>query len=109
MQRGVFNPERSLEAQGITGLKAAHYNLEDAGLMQEAVARGEGEIGRGGAFLVSTGKHTGRSPQDKFVVREPSVESTIWWENNKPMDADAFNSQPADESKEQPDPAASSS
>ncbi|SDX71914.1 phosphoenolpyruvate carboxykinase (ATP) [Albimonas donghaensis] len=90
MQRGVFNPERSLEAQGITGLKAAHYNLEDAGLMQEAVARGEGEIGRGGAFLVSTGKHTGRSPQDKFVVREPSVESTIWWENNKPMDADAF-------------------
>ncbi|MEC9431988.1 MAG: phosphoenolpyruvate carboxykinase [Pseudomonadota bacterium] len=90
MQRGVFNPERSLEAQGITGLKAAHYNLEEAALMQEAVTRGEGEIGRGGAFLVSTGKHTGRSPQDKFVVREPSVESTVWWENNKPMDADAF-------------------
>ncbi len=90
MERGVFNPERSLEAQGIKGLKAAHYNLGAPALMQEAVARGEGEIGNGGAFLVSTGKHTGRSPQDKFVVREPSVEAHVWWENNKPMDADAF-------------------
>ncbi|MGM0585085.1 MAG: phosphoenolpyruvate carboxykinase [Pseudomonadota bacterium] len=90
MQRGVFNPERSLEAQGITGLKAAHYNLEEAALMQHAVARGEGEVGQGGTLLVTTGKHTGRSPKDKFVVREPSVEPHVWWENNAPMDADAF-------------------
>ena len=96
MERGVFNPARSLETQGVTGLKAAHYNLLEPALMQEAVQRGEGEIGRGGAFLVSTGKHTGRSPQDKFVVREPSVEDTIWWENNKPMDPAGFAALKAD-------------
>ena len=96
MDRGVFNPARTLETQGITGLKTAHYNLQEAELMQEAVRRREGEIGRGGAFLVSTGKHTGRSPQDKFVVREPSVEDTIWWENNKPMSPDGFEALKAD-------------
>jgi len=96
MERGVFNPARSLETQGVTGLKAAHYNLLEPALMQEAVQRGEGEIGRGGAFLVSTGKHTGRSPQDKFVVREPAVEDTIWWENNKPMDPAGFAALKAD-------------
>jgi phosphoenolpyruvate carboxykinase (ATP) len=67
-----------------------YYNLNEANLLQQAVARGEGVIGNGGALLVSTGKHTGRSPRDKFVVREASVEDSIWWENNKPMDADAF-------------------
>ena len=51
-----------------------HYNLLEPALMQAAIARGEGELGQGGAFLVSTGRHTGRSPKDKFVVREPSVE-----------------------------------
>ena len=44
----------------------------------------------GGAFLVSTGRHTGRSPKDKFVVREPSVEAAVWWENNAPMAPDAL-------------------
>ena len=58
--------------------------------MQAAIARGEGDLGRGGAFLVSTGRHTGRSPKDKFVVREPSVEPHVWWENNAPMAPDAF-------------------
>lgn len=90
MERGLFNPDRTLAGQGFAGLGAAHYNLTEAALMQAAVSRGEGDIGRGGALLVSTGKHTGRSPLDKFVVREPSVEATIWWDNNKPMDPDAF-------------------
>jgi phosphoenolpyruvate carboxykinase (ATP) len=90
MEHGDFNPAHTLKTLGAFDLKAAYYNLNEAGLMQQAVARGEGVIGNGGALLVSTGKHTGRSPQDKFVVREPSVEDTIWWENNKPMDADAF-------------------
>ncbi|SFH69052.1 phosphoenolpyruvate carboxykinase [Albimonas pacifica] len=96
MERGVFNPARSLETQGVKGLKAAHYNLLEPALMQEAVQRGEGEIGQGGALLVSTGKHTGRSPQDKFVVREASVEDTVWWENNRPMDPAGFEALKAD-------------
>jgi phosphoenolpyruvate carboxykinase (ATP) len=84
------NPRMTLESTGFEGVALAHYNLPEPALMQAAVARGEGDIGRGGAFLVSTGRHTGRSPKDKFVVREPSVEQDVWWENNAPMAPTAF-------------------
>ena len=84
------NPKLTLEVSGFPGVAKAHYNLLEPALMQAAIARGEGDLGRGGAFLVSTGRHTGRSPKDKFVVREPSVEPHVWWENNAPMAPDAF-------------------
>ncbi|MEM6546438.1 MAG: phosphoenolpyruvate carboxykinase [Pseudomonadota bacterium] len=90
MELGIFNPEFRLDRIGVTGLAETHYNLTEAGLLQAAVRRGEGEIGIGGAFLCETGKHTGRSPKDKFIVREPSVEADIWWDNNPPMEAAAF-------------------
>jgi len=96
METGKVNPAQTLEKTGISGVKTAHYNLQLPALLQAAVKNGEGEIGNGGAFFVSTGKHTGRSPKDKFVVREPSVEDTIWWENNKPMDPAAFDRLHAD-------------
>jgi len=41
--------------------------------------RGEGRLGEGGPLVVDTGVHTGRSPKDKFVVREPGSEDRIWW------------------------------
>ncbi|MGB0505395.1 MAG: phosphoenolpyruvate carboxykinase [Pikeienuella sp.] len=87
METGVVNPAARLS---IPGVKAIHYNLQNANLVQAAVERGEGELGRGGAFLTTTGKHTGRSPKDKFVVDEPSVKDHIWWENNPPMAPAAF-------------------
>ena len=90
MTIGRVNPSCTLEHQGITGLKAAHYNLIEPLLVEAALARGEGKLGVGGTFLVSTGKHTGRSPKDKFVVKTPSVADSIWWENNPPMDPEAF-------------------
>ncbi|MEL6791823.1 MAG: phosphoenolpyruvate carboxykinase (ATP), partial [Pseudomonadota bacterium] len=94
--KGIRNKAAPLSALGVSGLKAAYFNYRDAGLTQEAVARGEGEIGIGGAFLTTTGKHTGRSPKDKFVVDEPSVKDSIWWENNPPMDPAAFDRLKAD-------------
>ena len=84
------NPNCKLEDQGIEGLGRVYYNLLEPALMTEAVSRGEGRLGLGGTFLVSTGAHTGRSPKDKFVVRTPDVEDTIWWDNNKPMAPEAF-------------------
>ncbi len=90
MTNGPVNPACRLEDQGITGLSRVHYNLIEPALMSAALRRGEGALGRGGVLLVSTGQHTGRSPQDKFVVRTPGVEDSIWWENNPPMDPDAF-------------------
>ncbi len=90
MMTGRVNPRATLAFQGITGLGSVRYNDSEPALVQAAVARGEGQLGRGGAFLCSTGQFTGRSPKDKFVVRTPAVENTIWWENNTPMAPAAF-------------------
>ncbi|KPN64000.1 phosphoenolpyruvate carboxykinase (ATP) [Aliiroseovarius crassostreae] len=90
MTTGRVNPARRLEDQGITGLGNVYYNLMEPALVEAALKRDEGKLGKGGAFLVTTGKHTGRSPKDKFVVKTPSVEEHIWWENNPPMDPTKF-------------------
>ena len=87
---GRVNPAHRLDDQGINGLGNVYYNLMEPALVEAALKRGEGTLGNGGTFLVTTGKHTGRSPKDKFVVRTESVEDTIWWENNAPMAPDAF-------------------
>ena len=90
MDHGRVNPTMTLETQGITGLGQVYYNLLEPDLVQAAIAGGEGTLGQGGTLLVTTGKHTGRSPKDKFVVKTPEVENTIWWENNPPMDPAKF-------------------
>ncbi len=90
MPNGRVNPSCRLEDQGIAGLGAVHYNLIEPQLVAEAVRRGEGTLGLGGAFLCSTGQFTGRSPRDKFVVRTPTTEKTIWWENNAPLSPESF-------------------
>ncbi|WP_444667497.1 phosphoenolpyruvate carboxykinase [Cereibacter changlensis] len=96
MNFGRVNPAQTLDAQGITGLGDVHYNLIEPALVEAAVKRGEGRLGKGGAFLCSTGQFTGRSPKDKFVVRSPAVEDSIWWENNAPMTPEAFDALHAD-------------
>ncbi|MBV8395167.1 MAG: phosphoenolpyruvate carboxykinase (ATP) [Actinobacteria bacterium] len=54
-------------------------NLSTSALYMHALRRGEGVLAEGGAIVVDTGEHTGRSPKDKFVVREPASEDRIWW------------------------------
>ncbi|MGB3148572.1 MAG: phosphoenolpyruvate carboxykinase [Paracoccaceae bacterium] len=90
MTTGRVNPAFRLEDQGIGGLGEVYYNLAEPALVEAAIKRNEGTLGKGGSLLVTTGKHTGRSAKDKFVVRTPSVEETIWWENNPPMDPAKF-------------------
>ncbi|MFN3613146.1 MAG: phosphoenolpyruvate carboxykinase [Rubrimonas sp.] len=90
MNTGVLNTDFTLDRIGLTGLGKAHYNLIEPALVEQAVKRGEGRIGRGGAMLVTTGQHTGRSPKDKHVVAEPSVEPHIWWDANRRMEPEAF-------------------
>jgi phosphoenolpyruvate carboxykinase (ATP) len=96
MTIGRVNPANRLEDQGLSGLGTIHYNLIEPALLEAALKRGEGTLGKGGAFYCTTGKHTGRSPKDKFVVRTPGVENAIWWENNAPMQPDAFDRLHAD-------------
>ena len=96
MTDGRVNPNATLETQGINGLGHVYYNYLEPALVEAAVKRGEGRLGKGGAFLCSTGQFTGRSPKDKFVVRTANVEKTIWWDNNAPMAPDAFDRLHAD-------------
>jgi phosphoenolpyruvate carboxykinase (ATP) len=63
-----------LEAQGLRPSGTLHWNLVAPELIQAAVRRGEGELADMGPFAANTAPHTGRSPNDKFVVREPSSE-----------------------------------
>jgi phosphoenolpyruvate carboxykinase (ATP) len=80
-----------LEALGIVRSGPVHWNLSVAALYEEAVRRSEGLIGGEGPFICRTGSHTGRSPNDKFVVREPSSERHVHWGNvNRPIDETKF-------------------
>jgi phosphoenolpyruvate carboxykinase (ATP) len=56
-----------------------YWNLPAAQLYEHAIARGEARLAAGGPLVATTGAHTGRSPNDKFVVREPGTEAEIWW------------------------------
>jgi phosphoenolpyruvate carboxykinase (ATP) len=85
VQRG-----RTLEAEGLQGAKA-RWNLTSAALYEEAVRRGEGQIAAEGPLVCRTGQHTGRSPNDKFIVRDADAEQHVaWGAVNRPMQEDRF-------------------
>ncbi|WP_188607872.1 phosphoenolpyruvate carboxykinase [Chelatococcus reniformis] len=87
---GVFNGAVGAEASGFRGLKRVYWNFETPRLYEEALRRNEAQLVRGGALLAETGVHTGRSPKDKFVVRDASTENEVWWDNNGAISPDQF-------------------
>ena len=90
-------PEIGLQAQGIETRATLHWNLVTARLIETAVARGEGKLSADGPLVVETGEHTGRSAQDKFMVRDDETRDTVWWgKTNKPMSPDDFAALKAD-------------
>jgi len=87
-----WNPSRyGLEQHGLTNLKLTYWNLPAATLYEHAVRREEGLVSQDGPLVARTGDHTGRSPNDKFLVKEPTSEKNIWWgEVNRPFAAERF-------------------
>ncbi|HVR28222.1 MAG TPA: phosphoenolpyruvate carboxykinase (ATP), partial [Thermoanaerobaculia bacterium] len=84
---------RSIDLRGRGALEAARYwrNLSVPELYEHAVRRDEALIVDNGPLLADTGEHTGRSPQDKFLVREPSTAAEVWWgDSNRPIDEAVF-------------------
>ena len=75
---------------GLAWLDKISWNAPAAVLYQDAISRGEGLVAEGGGLVVTTGQHTGRSPNDKFVVRDETTENTIWWDSNKAMGRKQF-------------------
>jgi phosphoenolpyruvate carboxykinase (ATP) len=65
-------------------------NLTAEALYQHAVERGEGDIAKDGPLVVKTGEHTGRSAQDKFIVRHEDIDAKIWWDANQAITPEQF-------------------
>ncbi len=87
----VGRAKAGLDAHGVTTSGRVHWNLPAAGLYEHAILRNEGVIAVGGPLVCRTGSHTGRSPNDKFVVRESTSEDHVWWGKvNRPMTAEHF-------------------
>ncbi|MBT46333.1 MAG: phosphoenolpyruvate carboxykinase (ATP) [Citromicrobium sp.] len=80
----------SLADQGISTDATIHANLDSGQLTKAALDNGEGRKAKHGPLVVETGKHTGRSAKDKFIVRDAETESTVWWDNNASMTPDHF-------------------
>jgi len=66
------------------------HNLAPEALYEHAILAHEGAIAEGGPLVVKTGEHTGRSAEDKFIVRHSEIAATIWWDHNKAMAPGAF-------------------
>ena len=86
-----------LENQGITTSATIFANLGTAPLVEHAVRNGEGVLSKDGPLVVETGKHTGRSAKDKFIVRDGVTENTVWWgKTNVSMTPEQFAALKAD-------------
>ncbi|MFO1121566.1 MAG: phosphoenolpyruvate carboxykinase [Hyphomicrobiales bacterium] len=79
-----------LDKMGLRWLDRISWNEPAAALYQAAVLRGEGVVAEGGALAVTTGAHTGRSPADKFIVRDAATADTVWWDNTAALSPDQF-------------------
>jgi len=82
--------QADLSAHGIEPGGSVHHNPTVALLYSHALARGDARLAEGGPLVVDTGEHTGRSPKDKFVVREPGSADRIWWDKNAELEEEQF-------------------
>ncbi len=90
-QARALRSDFGIENHGLTNLNMEYWNLPMEALYEEIIFRGEARLSREGPIIANTGKHTGRSVNDKFIVREPSTEDKIWWgEYNRPFSEDKF-------------------
>ncbi len=76
---------------GLSKVGDAYWNLEPAELVEHAIVNGQGVFANSGALAIDTGEFTGRSPKDKFTVKDAKTEPTVWWGDvNIPMASDKF-------------------
>lgn len=89
-QIGLYNKNFGADKCGFQNLKSLFWNLLPPSLYEQAIINGEAEIASEGALLASTGNHTGRSPKDKFIVKDDTTKDVIWWSNNGALSPEQF-------------------
>jgi phosphoenolpyruvate carboxykinase (ATP) len=83
--------EESLKHLGLSNPGHVYWDLSTPALYEEVIRRYEGSLSHLGSIVLRTGQHTGRLPQDKFLVREPASEDRIWWGKvNQPLTQEKF-------------------
>lgn len=86
----ITNSRKNLEKYGLKNVKA-HWNLSPEELQQITVEKGMGKETANGTLAINTGKFTGRSPQDRYLVKDDYTKDRVWWGKiNKPFDPDMF-------------------
>lgn len=88
---GAYISEYGLENYGIANAGTVYWNQATPILYEQSIRRGEAVMTHLGPLLIRTGLHTGRSPNDRFIVREPGTEDDIWWGKvNRPFAPEKF-------------------
>lgn len=91
-QSGTISVKYGLKKHGIKNVDDVYWNLTTSALIEKALHRREGLLAHMGPFVAKTGHYTGRSPNDKFTVKEPSSEKNIWWGKvNRSIEEENFN------------------
>ncbi|CAI2717250.1 phosphoenolpyruvate carboxykinase (ATP) [Nitrospina watsonii] len=90
-QQKVLKHKVGLEHHGIRNVKQSFWNLSTPELYEHIIRNQEGQLSHLGPVVVTTGEHTGRSPNDRFIVQEPSSQENVWWGKvNEPFSMDKF-------------------
>lgn len=88
---GFKSDKATIKNLGLENVAAAYWNLDPAELVEDCILKGEGVLTDTGALAIETGEFTGRSPKDRFIVKDDITKDAVWWGNiNIPFDADKF-------------------
>ncbi len=84
---GMKSKHADLEKLGLENVSSVTWNADPAQLVEDTLLNGQGLLANSGALAIDTGEFTGRSPQDRFIVKDEKTKDTVWWGNiNKPFE-----------------------
>ena len=89
-ETGIRNGAFGADKFGLKNLKQVHWNLGAPQLYQYSLAAGEAVLSADGALCADTGEFTGRSPKDKFTVRDATTDKNMWWAGNQSITSEQF-------------------
>jgi phosphoenolpyruvate carboxykinase (ATP) len=95
-ETGVHNGAFGADKFGLKKLKGVHWNLGAPQLCERSLAAGEAVLSADGALCADTGEFTGRSPKDKFTVRDATTDKNMWWAGNQSITSEQFDALYAD-------------